>query len=279
MATYRRETWIDAPFEDVWEFHSTTDGLEALTPDFMNLEIDRVTGPDGEIDPDELKAGSRIEMSMRPFGVGPRQHIVSVITDRTREEGGNTLTSSSRTVTGPVSSIGSNTGCLAVRWEALSHRSGRSVSRRCFARGIGRPDGYSKVELRRRRPRLLAEEQIERERHEGCRHHTSCDPDGEQPLAAEKPEYTEKHRKSRSEEVEDRLPKRRQPYQKAANKRDTDEEKLTGTWVRNVGCKQAEIQVDSRKRKRHYQKKHLDWSDVASETAVFHHDPSCNELF
>lgn len=87
MVTYRRETWIDAPFETVWAFHSTTEGLEALTPEFMRLEIDRVTGPDGDPDPGELEAGSRIEMSMRPFGVGPRQQIVSVITDRTREDG------------------------------------------------------------------------------------------------------------------------------------------------------------------------------------------------
>jgi ligand-binding SRPBCC domain-containing protein len=87
MVTYRRETWIDAPFDEVWEFHATTDGLEALTPDFMNLEIETVTGPDGETDPEELGAGSRIEMSLRPFGVGPRQQIVSVITERTLEDG------------------------------------------------------------------------------------------------------------------------------------------------------------------------------------------------
>lgn len=87
MATYRRETWIDAPFEAVWEFHSTIGGLEALTPEFMRLEIDRVTGPDGDPDPEALEAGSRIEMSMQPFGVGPRQRIVSVITDRNREDG------------------------------------------------------------------------------------------------------------------------------------------------------------------------------------------------
>lgn len=87
MATYRRETWIEAPFEAVWEFHSTIDGLEALTPDFMRLEIHRVVGPDGEPDPEELESGSRIEMSMQPFGIGPRQQIVSVITERTREDG------------------------------------------------------------------------------------------------------------------------------------------------------------------------------------------------
>jgi ligand-binding SRPBCC domain-containing protein len=87
MATYRRETYVDAPFEDVWAFHSTTDGLEALTPAFVRLEVERVTGPDGDPDPDELVAGSRIELSVRPFGVGPRRRVVSVITDRRREDG------------------------------------------------------------------------------------------------------------------------------------------------------------------------------------------------
>lgn len=87
MATYRRETRVDAPFEEVWAFHSTTDGLEALTPGFMNLEIESVTGPDGEADPEELVAGSRIELSVRPFGVGPRRRMVSVITERERDDG------------------------------------------------------------------------------------------------------------------------------------------------------------------------------------------------
>lgn len=87
MATYRRETVIDAPFEEVWAFHATTDGLEALTPGFVNLEIDRVLGPDGEADPDELGVGSRIEMSVRPFGLGPRRRIVSAIDDRRLDDG------------------------------------------------------------------------------------------------------------------------------------------------------------------------------------------------
>ena len=87
MATYRRETYVDAPFEDVWAFHSTTDGLEALTPDFMHLVVESVTGPEGAPDPDELEAGSRIELSIRPFGVGPRRRMVSVITERTLDGG------------------------------------------------------------------------------------------------------------------------------------------------------------------------------------------------
>ncbi|MFC5970008.1 SRPBCC family protein [Halomarina salina] len=82
MPTYRRRTRVRAPFEEVWEFHSGTDGLEALTPAFMHLSVDTVLGPDDERDPDVLEAGSRAYMSLRPFGVGPRQRWVSVITER-----------------------------------------------------------------------------------------------------------------------------------------------------------------------------------------------------
>jgi len=44
-----------------------------------------VRGPEGAPDPELLIQGSEIDMSFRPFGVGPRQHWTSVITDR--EEG------------------------------------------------------------------------------------------------------------------------------------------------------------------------------------------------
>lgn len=87
MATYQRETRIRAPLDEVWEFHSTVDGLEALTPDFMRLNVHEVRGPDGEPDPAVLSAGTRIDMSINPFGVGPRQHWTSVITERHEEEG------------------------------------------------------------------------------------------------------------------------------------------------------------------------------------------------
>lgn len=87
MATYTRETRVRAPFEDVWAFHSTVDGLDALTPEFMHLEIDEVVGPDGKPDPEVLEAGSHIEMSIRPFGVGPRQTWTSRITERSEGEG------------------------------------------------------------------------------------------------------------------------------------------------------------------------------------------------
>jgi ligand-binding SRPBCC domain-containing protein len=87
MATYTRETRVRAPFDEVWEFASTVDGLDALTPDFMNLEVRSVTGPDGDPDPEILTAGSRIDLAMQPFGVGPRQEWTSVITERTEDEG------------------------------------------------------------------------------------------------------------------------------------------------------------------------------------------------
>jgi len=87
MPIYTRETRVDAPFDEVWAFHSQVSGLEALTPGFMNLEVEGVTGPDGESDPEVLEPGSRIDMAMRPGGVGPRQTWTSVITDREEREG------------------------------------------------------------------------------------------------------------------------------------------------------------------------------------------------
>jgi len=82
MPTYRRTTRVPAPIDEVWAFHSTIDGLRALTPDWMNLRIAGVEGPDGDPDPAVLAEGSRIRMSMRPFGVGPRQRWVSRIVER-----------------------------------------------------------------------------------------------------------------------------------------------------------------------------------------------------
>ncbi|PSQ13730.1 cyclase [Halobacteriales archaeon QS_8_69_73] len=86
MATYTRETRVLAPLDEVWLFHSTVDGLDALTPGFMNLEIREVTGPDGETDPEVLEAGAEIDLAMRPLGVGPRQEWTSVITERTEPD-------------------------------------------------------------------------------------------------------------------------------------------------------------------------------------------------
>ncbi|WP_338728453.1 SRPBCC family protein [Haladaptatus sp. DJG-WS-42] len=86
MPVFERETRVRAPLSEVWAFHSRIEGLEALTPDWLHLTIDAVIGPDGERDPDTLVPGTRISMSLRPFGVGPKQRWTSVITKRTEGE-------------------------------------------------------------------------------------------------------------------------------------------------------------------------------------------------
>ncbi|WP_138797233.1 SRPBCC family protein [Halostella sp. PRR32] len=87
MAVYQRETRVGAPLSEVWDFHSNVSGLQALTPDFLNLRVDSVTGPDGEFDPDVLEVGAAISLSMQPFGVGPRQSWTSVIVEREYGDG------------------------------------------------------------------------------------------------------------------------------------------------------------------------------------------------
>ena len=87
MATYERETRIDASLDDVWQFHSTSAGLERLTPDWMGLRVESTMGPDGDSDPEVLEAGSELSLSIRPFGVGPRQYWTSVITQRVEKPG------------------------------------------------------------------------------------------------------------------------------------------------------------------------------------------------
>lgn len=87
MPVYERSTYVDAPLDDVWEFHSRGSGLEALTPDWLTLRIEETTGPDGRPDPDVLEEGATVDSSVQPFGVGPRQCWTSVIVDRRESEG------------------------------------------------------------------------------------------------------------------------------------------------------------------------------------------------
>jgi ligand-binding SRPBCC domain-containing protein len=83
VETYERATRVRAPLADVLEFHSSADGLVALTPSWVELRIEAVTGPDGEPDPEILEPGSAVTSSMSPLGVLPRQRWVSEIVDRT----------------------------------------------------------------------------------------------------------------------------------------------------------------------------------------------------
>jgi len=87
MAVYERETRVHAPLEDVWAFHSNTDGLVALTPAWLDLTVESVNGPDGEADPEVLEEGSVVELSVRPFGVGPRRRTKSIVERRQEDDG------------------------------------------------------------------------------------------------------------------------------------------------------------------------------------------------
>ncbi len=86
MSTYRRRSRIRAPLDKVWAFHSTIDGLEALTPDWMGLNVESVRTPDGH-DSETLVEGTEITMASRPFGIAPETRWISRITDRRESEG------------------------------------------------------------------------------------------------------------------------------------------------------------------------------------------------
>lgn len=86
MSTYERSVTVKAPFKDVWEFHSSIEGLDALTPGWVNLRAESVRGPDGEEDPDEMVVGTTATVSLRPFGVGPRQESTTRIVERERTD-------------------------------------------------------------------------------------------------------------------------------------------------------------------------------------------------
>lgn len=98
MVTYARETRIAAPFERVWEFQADIEGLTAVTPGWMNLRVEGITGPDGDSD-GSLEAGTVVRLSMRPFGVGPRQAWTSRIV--AREEGPGAALFTDEMVDGP----------------------------------------------------------------------------------------------------------------------------------------------------------------------------------
>lgn len=88
MPVFTRHTRVQASLESVWAFHSSVEGLVALTPEFVNLHIERVLDADGEpADRDHLDAGTHVEVSVRPFGVGSHREWTSVIVERTEEPG------------------------------------------------------------------------------------------------------------------------------------------------------------------------------------------------
>jgi ligand-binding SRPBCC domain-containing protein len=87
MPTFTYESRVDAPLDEVWEFHSTTDGLVELTPGWMNLTVEETRDPDGKPNPDVLEKGAEVDVSVKPLGVLPRVTWRSVILERDRDDG------------------------------------------------------------------------------------------------------------------------------------------------------------------------------------------------
>lgn len=83
MAVYERTARIHAPLEDVWQFHSSPDGLAAVSPRWLELAVERIVDPDGG-PTDEFTEGTEVTLSVRPFGIGPRQRWTSRIVSRLR---------------------------------------------------------------------------------------------------------------------------------------------------------------------------------------------------
>lgn len=86
MARYRRRTTVSAPLEAVWEFHTDVQGLVEVTPEWMRLRVESVRGPTGDRDRTVLETGAEVTLSVRPFGVGPRQSWTSRIVERERRD-------------------------------------------------------------------------------------------------------------------------------------------------------------------------------------------------
>lgn len=98
MGVFEREAYVNAPLEEVWEFHSKIDGLTKLTPRWMNLRIQNVSHSNGS-DSRILTEGSTVSMSLKPLGVLPRVSWTSRIVHR--EESPNMAMFEDEMVRGP----------------------------------------------------------------------------------------------------------------------------------------------------------------------------------
>ncbi|WP_290817645.1 SRPBCC family protein [Halovivax sp.] len=84
--TVERTTRIDAPLEDVWSFHADASGLERLTPSWIGLRLESAVDADGSSGRAELRSGTELVYSVRPFGIGPRRYVRARIVDRWRTD-------------------------------------------------------------------------------------------------------------------------------------------------------------------------------------------------
>lgn len=99
MPVFEYESKIRAPFQEVWAFSRRVSGLQAITPDWLRLRVESVDNPESETTGDELAAGSRVHLSVKPFRVWPRQSWTSVILEC--KEGAGTATLKDEMVDGP----------------------------------------------------------------------------------------------------------------------------------------------------------------------------------
>jgi ligand-binding SRPBCC domain-containing protein len=84
MTSFAQCSLIDASLADVWEFHSHIEGLEALTPSWAGLRVDRLEVPGGG---DLLVDGTEMDLSAGPLARGPRLQFTAKIVARERTEG------------------------------------------------------------------------------------------------------------------------------------------------------------------------------------------------
>ena len=82
MPSVQRASVIDADFETVWNFYDDVDELRRLTPGWLDLEIPRVVGPDGELDPDRYAVGTEIHLQSRLLDLFAGGEWVVEITER-----------------------------------------------------------------------------------------------------------------------------------------------------------------------------------------------------
>ena len=81
MARFSWRSTVSAPLSTVWAFHSTVEGLEALTPDAAGLHVEGLAIPgDGEV----LVAGSELTLSIRTLPGLPRTRLRIRIVRRER---------------------------------------------------------------------------------------------------------------------------------------------------------------------------------------------------
>lgn len=94
MSTFEHETHVTAGFAEVWDFHSRISGLTGLTPDWVNMRVEAIRGPEGEpapelmgSDPGTLTTDCEIDVVVQPFGIGPQQAWTSRIVEREERDG------------------------------------------------------------------------------------------------------------------------------------------------------------------------------------------------